>query len=164
MSRNCYDIDINFREKCQEDSDCDDEGSSHAGSLAVECIGRQDNSDVFVLGPELQFKKNGEPIPACEQRFVWIPYLLKKLKVLESIDPLVAIPTVKNPMKKLVRGLQNICGDNFGSALFLLGVFSYIMHVFRQDVLCSKKSHTFPSLYTIDHVYIVILLQLQVEL
>ena len=83
---------------------------------------------MFVLGPDVQFWNSGEAIPPGEQQYVWIPYILKKLKVLDSATPLTAIPQVHNPVRKVLRGLKKICGDNFGSSLFLLGEYIYILH------------------------------------
>ena len=111
----------------QEDDSDSSEGCTtpHKSVLPVHCIGRQEGSTVFVLGPDLQFWKTGEAIPPGEQQYVWIPYILKKLKVLDSVSPLTVIPQVLNPVSKVLRGLKNICGDNFGSSLFLLGEYMY---------------------------------------
>lgn len=89
--------------------------------LPVQCLGQQSGSDVFVLGPSLQFWSSGDAISPEQQQYVWIPYILKKLKVMESISPIDQLPAVRNPMKKVVKGLRKISGDNFPSSLFVLG-------------------------------------------
>ena len=107
------------------DSDSQFEGRNGARGedlhLPVQCLGRQSGSDVFVLGPSLQFWSSGEAIPPEQQQYVWIPYILKKLKMMDAISPIDQLPTVHNPMKKVVKGLRKISGDNFPSSLFVLG-------------------------------------------
>ena len=88
----------------------------------MHCIGRQEGSDVFLLGPTLQFRKSGEAIPKEAQQYVWIPYILKKFHVHDTITPIAdELPEVHHPLRKVVKGLKRISGENFGSALFLLG-------------------------------------------
>ena len=105
-------------------ADSESEGDATEGNksrLPVECLGRQEDSDVFVLGPSLQFWSNGEAIPPEQQQYVWIPYILKKLKVMDSISPIDKLPSVQNPMRKVVKGLRKISGDNFPSSILMLG-------------------------------------------
>ena len=90
-------------------------------SRPVHCIGRQEGSDVFVLGPNLQFWKSGKRISDDEQQYIWIPYILKQLRILPTAKPVVDLPPIRHPLHNLLRGLQRITGDNFGSALFLVG-------------------------------------------
>ena len=101
---------------------------------AVHCIGRQEGSDVFVLGPNLQFWKSGKQISREQQQYIWIPYILKKLKVLPSAKPIIDLPYVKNPLRALLKGLQKITGENFGSALFVVGKIS-INYLFYAHVI-----------------------------
>ena len=115
----------------QEDVDSDDSNESRVQdrqSLPVHCIGRQHGSDVFVLGPNLQFWKTGEAVPPECQQYIWIPYVLKKLDVLPSASPLTSLPEVRHPLRKVVKGLRRISGENFGSSLLVLGEY-YLLHI-----------------------------------
>ena len=85
-------------------------------------MGRQPGSDVFVIGPTLQFTSDGKVIPEEEQTYVWIPYILKKLNVLSSVSPVTALPEVDDPLKSVLMGLKKICGDSFISGMFVLGM------------------------------------------
>ena len=85
-------------------------------------MGRQPDSDVFVIGSTLQFTSDGKVIPEEEQTYVWIPYILKKLNVLSSVSPVTALPEVDDPLKSVLMGLKKICGDNFISGMFVLGM------------------------------------------
>ena len=46
--------------------------------LPVQCLGRQEGLNVFVMGPSLQFWSNGEVIPPDQQRYVTIKGTLKE--------------------------------------------------------------------------------------
>lgn len=85
-------------------------------------MGRQPDSDVFVIGSTLQFTSDGKVIPEEEQTYVWIPYILKKLNVLSSVSPVTALPEVDDPLKSVLMGLKKIRGDNFISGMFVLGM------------------------------------------
>ena len=100
------------------ESDSDDSSSVSA----VEQMGRQPGSNVFVIGPTLQFTSEGDVIPNEEQTYVWIPYILKKLKVLTSVSPITVLPEVEDPLQRVLKGLRQICGDNLFSGMFVLGM------------------------------------------
>ena len=86
---------------------------------AVECTGRQDDSDVYVFGPTLQFDIKGVRIPADQQQFVWIPHILSKIG--SVVNPLPdQLPDVRQPLTVLVKGLQSVAGDNVISGVTLL--------------------------------------------
>ena len=90
----------------------------------VTCIGRQPNSEVFVLGPKLQFSSVGEPIEKDDQEFKFIPILLKQLGALKCAAPvqsLPALPSEVNPLREAVTGIQRIGGENAMCGLFCLG-------------------------------------------
>ena len=84
-------------------------------------MGRQPGSDIFVLGPNLQFKSDGTAIPPQEQEFMWIPRVLKKLKISHIIHPFSLLPHVAQPMNRLINGLLQVMDDNWPSAVFVLG-------------------------------------------
>ena len=91
---------------------------------AVTCIGRQPNSEVFVLGPELQFSSLGEPIEKDNQKFKFIPTLLKQLGALKCTAPVQSLPTLPSdvsPLQEAVVGIQRIGGENAMCGLFCLG-------------------------------------------
>lgn len=115
-------IDIHMHSNSSSDSDSEDCESVHP----VEMMGRQPNSDVFVIGPTLQFTSQGDAIPPEDQTYLWIPYILKKLKVLSSVSPIAALPEVQDPLKSVLGGLKKICGDNFISGMFVLGMWAII--------------------------------------
>ena len=87
---------------------------------------------MFVIGPTLQFTSDGKVIPKEEQTYVWIPYILKKFKVLTSVSPITALPEVDNPLKSVSMGLKKICGDNFISGMFVLGMQPLFKFIFMQ--------------------------------
>jgi hypothetical protein len=49
--------------------------------VAVTCIGRQPDSDVYVLGKTAQFTMKGIPIPQEQKEFVWVEAILDKMGV-----------------------------------------------------------------------------------
>ncbi len=57
--------------------------------LAVTCIGRQPESDVYVLGRNTQFTMKGFPICEDQQEFVWVDEILSKIAI--SIEELTYI-------------------------------------------------------------------------
>ena len=84
-------------------------------------MGRQPGSQVFVLGPNLQFRSNGASIPQQEQTYVWVEYLLKKLKIINQIHPLNDLPCVRRPLHTAVKGIKKLSGQNALSAVHVLG-------------------------------------------
>ena len=46
--------------------------------LPVQCLGRQEGLNVFVMGPSMQFWSDGEGIPPDQQRYVTIKGTLKE--------------------------------------------------------------------------------------
>ena len=87
---------------------------------AVECTGRQGDSDVYIFG---QFNKHGDRIPAEQQQYVWIPHILSKLGSI--VNPLPdQLPNVQHPLTILVDGLQSVAGDNAIGGVTLLSKLS----------------------------------------
>ena len=87
-------------------------------------MGRQPNSDVYVLGPDLQFFSDGTAVPVEEQKYVWVPRIMKKLKVSNLLHPLAKLPNVHKPLNKLMNGIIQVMGENWPSAVFILGMCS----------------------------------------
>lgn len=86
---------------------------------AVECTGRQDDSDVYVFGPTLQFDASGVRIPSEKQQYVWIPHIISKLG--SVVNPLPnQLPDIDRPLTATIKELQSIAGDNTLSGVTLL--------------------------------------------
>ena len=102
-------------------SDDEEGGALKKKFNPVVCSGRQPGTDIFIVGPELQFTKEGREIPVHDQDYVWVPYILKKLKKDCVISPLIMLPSLSHPLKNLVEGLKAVTEENFISSLFILG-------------------------------------------
>ncbi len=87
----------------------------------VTAVGRQPQSDVYVLGPKLHFRLDGTPIPPKRQEYLWLPHILQKLRV--HFTPLDTLPVVgnRNALQHLVVSMGHIVGSNHFSGLFMLG-------------------------------------------
>ena len=85
-------------------------------------MGRQPHSDIYVLGPNLQFFSDGTVVPVEEQKYVWVPRIMKKLKMSNLLHPLTQLPSVQHPLNKLMNGVLQIMGENWPSAVFILGM------------------------------------------
>ncbi len=72
-----------------------------------------------------------------QQHYMWIPYILKKLKVMETFSPVDQLPAVRKPLRKEVKGLRNIGGDNFPISLFVLGEHMWFAGI---AYYCSKTT------------------------
>ena len=106
------------------ESEMDTEGEIKSTMKAVTCIGRQPNSDVFVLGPDLHFTSDGKHIEKENQEFKYIPLLLKQLGALKSSSAIQSLPECsaeKDALQQVVEGMQRIGGENAMCGLFCLG-------------------------------------------
>ena len=115
---------INIISHCNsgDDSDSDENSEDSVRSYRpVVCMGRQPHSDVYVLGPSLQFRSDGTAIPPAEQEYVWVERIMKKLRIGNILHPLSCLPTVSEPLNKLLTGLACVSGNNLPSAVFILG-------------------------------------------
>lgn len=111
-------------------SNSDSESDDEADHIPVTCKpavckGRQPDSDVYVLGPEIQFWSDGKPIPLEEQQYVWITHVLKRLHMTKICVPQSPLPSVRDPLKTLMKNLNVIMGANWISATFMLGECYY---------------------------------------
>lgn len=86
-------------------------------------MGRQPNSDVYVIGPNLQFFSDGTVIPVADRLYVWVPRIMKKLKVSNLLHPFEKLPSVQQPLNKLMNGIMHIMGENGPSAVFIIGKY-----------------------------------------
>ena len=80
-------------------------------------MGRQPNSDVYVIGPNLQFFSDGTVIPVADRLYVWVPRIMKVSNLFEKL------PSVQQPLNKLMNGIMHIMGENGPSAVFILGKY-----------------------------------------
>ncbi len=88
----------------------------------VICSGRQPNSNIFVVGPLCHFENDGTVVAEKDQDFIWIPYVIRKLRKDGVMTPFPTLPTLSEPpLQFLVKGMKSITGDNLISALFMLG-------------------------------------------
>ena len=101
------------------------DGGTHMRRVVkpVTVIGRQPESDVYVLGPNLHLTYDGE-IPPERRNYVWIPSILHKLRIPGFQGAAMAsLPHVghRNPLKIHIDTTSSILGRNLLSGLFMLG-------------------------------------------
>lgn len=86
-------------------------------------IGRQEGSDTYVFGPNIQFWTSGDPIPVDEQKYIWIPEILSKIEC--PMNDLLALPTVEdpNPLHFVLCGMRKVLGRNILSGINMLGMY-----------------------------------------
>ena len=104
------------------ESDSDEEASQSHGPKALKpvvCMGWQSGSNVFVLGETLQFCETGVLIPPDEQEYVYIPFILEKLGLSNSISPVNTLPDIPKPLYTVMDGIHQVAGDNSICALFV---------------------------------------------
>ena len=110
---------MNFRfQDLSSESDSEDEDKS---LKPVTCIGLQPGSNVFVLGPHIQFYSNGRPVPPEEQKFKYISFLLRQLGVMQVSAPVYNLPEVDEPLVQVIDGVYRVGGKNAMWGLFCLG-------------------------------------------
>ena len=95
--------------------------------MPVICTGRQPNSDVYVIGPELQFNSDGTRIAPERQQYIWIPQVLQKLHVDKVIAPHSTIPEVYHPLRSLLKAMKELSGDNFLGSIYICLVSAFCM-------------------------------------
>lgn len=126
---NRYDLDNSYAcylltPTCCEIS-CSDPDTSMGNSIAVSCIGRQPDSDVYVVGPKLQFNMKGEPIAEEDQHHVWVEEILTALGMnrMEILDIPTNYEGELSPMIRLWETLQAAIGEgNLYSGIMLIGI------------------------------------------
>ena len=83
----------------------------------------QPDSNVFVFGPNIQYDDNGNAIAEKDQIYVWVDGILKKLN--QIVNPLTSVSSISHALKRVVRGVRKISGDNVMSGIittiYLLG-------------------------------------------
>ena len=108
------------------ESDSDDETKN---LKAVSCIGLQPGSNVFVLGPSIQYYSNGKSVPQDEQEYKFIPFILAQLGVLQISAPIHNLPEIEAPLHQAVKGIQRVGGENAMCGVFSLGKFEIYNNV-----------------------------------
>ena len=119
-------------------SDSDEEADGSKVLKPVVCLGWQPDSDVFVLGEMLQFTSTGEMIPPHMQEYVFIPFILEKLGLYNSISPVNVLPDVPNALYTVMEGIHHVAGANCTCAIFCLGKFNTANIIIRQNLFTHK--------------------------
>ena len=91
---------------------------------AVTTLGRQLYNDTFVFGPRVQIASNGDlSLISLEcQQYEWVEQVVHLASVILDSPLLEIIPECDEPLDELLNGLHILTQENFGSALFVLGV------------------------------------------
>ena len=127
--------------------------------MPVICTGRQPNSDVYVIGPELQFNSDGTRIAPERQQYIWIPQVLQKLHVDKVIAPHSTIPEVYHPFRSLLKAMKELSGDNFLGSIYMLG--ECILHATCVFDFITPRAHARARGYVIGRgVYILYIISL----
>lgn len=93
---------------------------------AVTCIGRQPDSDTYVLSCDVQFKMNGDVIPTEEQEFIWVEEILAKTSIIPA-ELLLVDPEERITLNDLISTLCGVLGKgNLYSGIMILGKFMAI--------------------------------------
>ncbi|KAL9976818.1 hypothetical protein ACROYT_G014153 [Oculina patagonica] len=103
----------------QQLKDLDSNVQCFQKELVVDC--RQPNSDVYVLGREIQIDQNGKP----DQVYIF------EESFLERIDTSIAISTLSatsKPIEEMTSAMKDLLGENFISAMLVLGGMAMAMH------------------------------------
>ena len=96
----------------ESDSDAEEATQSHCSKALkpVVCMGWQPDSIVFVLGEALHFRDGGERIPPDEHEYIYIPFILEKLGLFNSISPINTLPDIQNPLYTVMDGIGQVAG------------------------------------------------------
>lgn len=94
-------------------------------------MGCQLHSNVYVLGPTVQFSSDGTLIPPEEQKYVWVSHVIMKLQISNLIHSLSTLPTLEQPQRRLLDGIVQIMGQNWSDAVL---IFLLSCHLYRQCV------------------------------
>lgn len=113
---------MDFHYSSQQNVEDDTDGTVQH-YLPVVCTGRQPGSDVFVVGTDLHFNSDGSRIAPDMQQYIWIPEILHKLHVDKISAPLTMIPEVLHPLRKLLKCMSRVSGDNFVGSIYMLSEF-----------------------------------------
>ena len=73
---------------------------------------------MYVLEPNLQFFSDGTVISIEEQTHVWVPRIIKKLKISNLLQPITQLPSVQQPLHKLNE--QSFTGENWKQFISLV--------------------------------------------
>ena len=104
---------------------------------AARVIGRQPNSSVWVLSPELQINAQGQPFSSDEAPYYWLPPDIAELsKVKVHIPSRDLCPTIRTPLpddcgealNSLLSLLEVCLKHNYASALLVLGATIHTFH------------------------------------
>lgn len=103
-------------------------------------VGRQPDSDIWVLSPELQIDGRGQAMSPDDAPYFWLPPEIAELsKVKAHIPSRDLCPVIKTPLpvdprpqlRQLLMRLRTCLKHNFNSALLVLGAAIHTFHYER---------------------------------
>ena len=112
-------------------SDLDTDDDQPKSIKPVCCIGRQPDSEVFVLGPKVQFWSDGRVLKPEDSEYKFIPKILDQLGLLRTIRPVEFLPHVVMPLQAVADGIFRVGGENAICGLFCLGMFLCVQIPYR---------------------------------
>ena len=98
---------------------------------AVCCIGRQPNSDVWVLGENLQLNGDGVVVTAEETSIIWVKAILESERT-ATHWPEVTLPLCSLTLGEMVESLMSMLHHNGIAAVFTIGKLITICSIFWQ--------------------------------
>ena len=95
---------------------------------AVKVIGPQ-NTDLWVLGPDIYISNTGNQISSEESDYIWISHLYNGPGVAPNTSTcLISLPLSSEPSIDLLEKLKSIMKHNFFPAVFTLAAFIKALH------------------------------------
>ncbi|XP_068722173.1 uncharacterized protein [Montipora capricornis] len=91
----------------------------------VKVLGRQPNSEVWVINRKVQIDADGLIIPPNDRAYVFSPRLENKVLV---DPPMIKTPLSTDGMQQLVKAMREFLGENFMSGIMLIGALVLSLH------------------------------------
>ena len=88
-------------------------------------LGRQPNSEVWVINRKVQIDADGLIIPPNDRAYVFSPRLENKVLV---DPPMIKTPLSTDGMQQLVKAMREFLGENFMSGIMLIGALVLSLH------------------------------------
>lgn len=99
---------------------------------AAECLGRQPQSNVWILNSDVHTNENGEVIPQLQRDYIWLGSLIKNRKLSNvALATDAAVVTPGDPyftFAATLRALKAAVGNNYMPAFMLIAAGSMGMH------------------------------------
>jgi hypothetical protein len=119
---------------------------------AASIIGLQvdSNEPVWVLNKDLQLSLDGEIIPECERKFIWIEQMITGNLLslnLQELLPIIKTPLCTSVLNRLVKNMQQVMKHNFVPAVLAASsIISALQYSNLSDaspiVVCEGPSQT----------------------